>query len=178
MALLPLAPPGRGRGPCRVHLDHSTAPTPLPPSHALRAHGRGEGLLADRTQGGGPSRWRGTGLALGYYLPPLRGFRLRRGYGGQVGTPRSAPVPGRVVVLATCARPCPTLLIAPSSLADIAPNPLACSSVLWSRHSEAQFSPGPGSGKVQIRGRGPRGRTGQYRHGAGTPPLGGSARAA
>jgi hypothetical protein len=40
--------------------------------------------LAGYTQGGGPSRYRGTGLALGYYLPPLRGFRLRRGYGGQV----------------------------------------------------------------------------------------------
>ena len=74
----------------RAHLARTAAPTPLPPSHALRAHGRGECLFGDHTQGGGPSRWRGTGLALGYYLPPLRGFRLRlRNCGGQVGTGRA-----------------------------------------------------------------------------------------
>ena len=46
------APEGRQimATPLRVHLARTTAPTPLPPSHALRAHGRGEFLLADYTQ--------------------------------------------------------------------------------------------------------------------------------
>jgi prepilin-type N-terminal cleavage/methylation domain-containing protein len=51
----------------------------------MRSERMGGGcLLADYPQGGGPSRWRGTGLALGYYLPPLRGS----------GRARSAPMRG------------------------------------------------------------------------------------
>ncbi len=67
-------------------------PSPLP---CARGAWEGGGSLSRRTQGGGPSPWGGTGLALGYYHAAPTGLgcgslRSRSGrFGGSVGRCRT-----------------------------------------------------------------------------------------
>ena len=89
-----------GRGVLRAHPaeaypgavpERGRKPTPLPPSHARGAHGRGNGVLLRLTQGGGSACVALRRACLGWYGAALLGRKTAALGKGEV---RFEPVPG------------------------------------------------------------------------------------
>jgi len=74
--------------------EQGRKPTPLPPSHALGAHGRGVSHLCPVPRAAARLRCAPASLALGYYPLPLRGRRV----------PRSARADSHLGAVSGCAR--------------------------------------------------------------------------
>jgi hypothetical protein len=94
--------PGRFRtlGPSR-----GREPTPLRPSHALRAHGRGVIYLCPAPRAAARLRCAPAGLALGYYPLPLRGRRVSRSARANSSLGRCPDAPPRPSPLDTAPSP-------------------------------------------------------------------------